>query len=329
MHHGEQIFEIQLDYLAHELLVDSAAGRSVRRSLPGMSVADFYAEVTAALHLLGIGVRIAQPRAFDLGDRRAFATDTIHRSYDPESVTRYWRILTTVDSILKEFGWRYTGKSSPVHHFWHSFDIAVTRFSGRGAPVDPRADHVTREAYSHEVISFGFWFGDDKFPAPAFYAYAAPEPEELAGQPLEPAEASWTERAGSHLAVLPWAAVRTARQPRAAALAFLESAWRAGTVTQDLRRVADVHGADLVGVRRHPVPQQSAGTVAAEGPERRAHLERPPVLGCRWPRPGAATRRGVPLGDEGGAGDVDLDLVIQSTWTDVFLFWPPCCPGHS
>jgi len=310
MHHGEQIFEIQLDYLAHELLVDSAAGRSVRRSLPGMSVADFYAEVTAALHLLGIGVRIAQPRAFDLGDRRAFATDTIHRSYDPESVTRYWRILTTVDSILKEFGWRYTGKSSPVHHFWHSFDIAVTRFSGRGAPVDPRADHVTREAYSHEVISFGFWFGDDKFPAPAFYAYAAPEPEELAGQPLEPAEASWTERAGSHLAVLPWAAVRTARQPRAAALAFLESAWRAGTVTQDLRRVADVHGADLVGVRRHPVPQQSAGTVAAEGPERRAHLERPPVLGCRWPRPGAATRRGVPLGDEGGAGDVDR----ISTW---------------
>jgi hypothetical protein len=230
MHHREQIFEIQLDYLAHELRVDSAAGGSVRRSLPGLSVADFYGEVTAALGLLGIDVQVAQPRPFDLGDHQAFATDTAHRAYDREAATTYWRILATVDSILKEFGWRYTGKTSPVHHFWHTLDIAVTRFSGRRAPVDPKADHVTREAYSHEVISFGFWFGDDRFPAPAFYAYAAPEPEGLADQPLEPPEASWTERGAGHLAVLPWAEVRTAHEPRSTALAFLESAWRAGTV---------------------------------------------------------------------------------------------------
>jgi hypothetical protein len=228
MHHGEQMFEIQLDYLAHELRVDSAAGGSVRRSLPGLSVADFYREVTAALGSLGIDVRIAQPRPYDLGDHAPFAADTAHRSYDHAAVTAYWRILATVDSILKEFGWRYTGKSSPVHHFWHGFDIAVTRFSGRPAPVDPGANHVNREAYSHEVISFGFWFGDDQYPAPAFYSYTAPEPEGLADQPLEPAAAVWTERGGSHLAVLPWAEVRAAPDPRSTALAFLESAWRAG-----------------------------------------------------------------------------------------------------
>ena len=228
MHDGEQMFEIQLNYLAHELRIDNADGHSWQCSLQGLSVADFYNEVVAALRALGIKVEIAQPRAYDLGDRQAFATDTTHRSYDPEAVTTYWRILATVDSILKEFGWRYTGKSSPVHHFWHTFDIAVTRFSGRKAPVDPKADHVTREAYSEEVISFGFWFGDDTYPAPAFYSYTAPEPEGLANQPLEPPQASWTARGSTHLAVLPWAAVRAARQPRATALAFLESAWRAG-----------------------------------------------------------------------------------------------------
>ena len=180
------------------------------------------------MRVLGVEVEIAQPRAFDLGEREAFATDT---ALGPEAVTTYWRILATVDSILKELGWRYTGKSSPVHHFWHTFDIAVTRFSGRKAPVDPRADRVTREAYSDEVISFGFWFGDDRFPEPGFYSYTAPEPEGLADQPLEPAQARWTEMGRRHLAVLPWAAVRTARQPRAAPLAFLESAWRAGTLT--------------------------------------------------------------------------------------------------
>jgi hypothetical protein len=229
MHHREQIFEIQLDYLAHELRVDSVEGRGVRRSLPGLSVAGFYGEVTAALRALEIDVQVARPVPYDLGDHHAFASDTAHRSYDPGSVTTYWRILATVDSILKEFAWRYTGKTSPVHHFWHSFDIAVTRFSGRPAPVDPKADHVTREAYSHEVISFGFWFGDDAYPAPAFYAYAAPEPAGLAGAPLEPASATWMERGAGHLAVLPWADVRTAADPRGTALAFLESAWRAGT----------------------------------------------------------------------------------------------------
>jgi hypothetical protein len=229
MHHGEQIFEIQLDYVAHELRVDSVAGRGLRRSLPGLSVADFYSEVTGALRALDIGVRIAQPRAYDLGEHEPFATDTAHRSYDPGAVNTYWRILATVDSILKEFAWRYTGKTSPVHHFWHNLDIAVSRFSGRIAPANPRADRVTREAYSHELVSFGFWFGDDMFPEPAFYSYTAPEPEDLAGQPLQPPQASWTKRGSGHLAVLPWAEVRAAPQPRAMALAFLESAWRAGT----------------------------------------------------------------------------------------------------
>jgi hypothetical protein len=132
-----------------------------------------------------------------------------------------------VDDILQEFRGRFTGKSTPVHLFWHSFDLALTRFSGKTAPLRETAGMVEREAYSHEVISFGFWFGDDNVPAPAFYSYTAPEPEGLATEPLPP-PAQWQEANGSHMALLMYDDVRNAAKPRESVLEFLESAYQAG-----------------------------------------------------------------------------------------------------
>ena len=130
---------------------------------------------------LGITVAIAHPQPFDLPDAdRPFAEDTEHASYDPAWASRYWQVLSQVNLVLEEFAARFSGKVSPVHHFWHTFDIAHTRFSDRQVDQPPTADPVTREAYSREVISFGFWFGDDRFAEPAFYSYTAPEPAGLA-----------------------------------------------------------------------------------------------------------------------------------------------------
>jgi hypothetical protein len=142
--------------------------------------------------------------------------------------------LVAVDDILQEFRGRFVGKSTPVHMFWHSFDLALTRFSGKAAPIRDGANRVEREAYSHEVISFGFWFGDDKtVPAPAFYSYTAPEPTGLADEPLTPAAAKWAESNGAHLALLLYDDVRTSTDPRAAILEFLESSYRAGAKRAD------------------------------------------------------------------------------------------------
>jgi hypothetical protein len=134
----------------------------------------------------------------------------------------------TVDSILNEFRGRFIGKSTPVHMFWHSFDLALTRFSGKRVPVREGANHVEREAYSHEVISFGFWFGDDRVPAPAFYSYTAPEPEGLAEEPLSPSAAKWAESNGAHLAILMYENARNTDVPSITVLDFLESAYKAG-----------------------------------------------------------------------------------------------------
>jgi hypothetical protein len=163
-----------------------------------------------------------------VGSEIPFADDTTHSAYDPEYVQRFWKALIEIDTTFQEFRGRFLGKCSPVHLFWHSFDLAVTRFSGRTAPVSPDADPVTRAAYSHENISAGFWPGDGNMPEPAFYSYTHPEPDGLAEEPLEPKSAWWQEQGGAHMALLRYADVRAAADPRAALLDFLQSSYEAG-----------------------------------------------------------------------------------------------------
>ena len=241
-------FTIDFDFLAHRLEVTTLDGRSAAFPLAGQSVATFHAELQRALRGVGIEastVDISAARPFDLPDAdRPFAEDTEHASYDPAAVTRYWQILSQVNQVLETFAGRFTGKTSPVHHFWHTFDIAVTRFADTPVHQPPTTDAVTREAYSREVISFGFWFGDPSFPEAAFYSYTAPEPDGLADEPL-PAPAKWLERRpGSHLAVLTYDAVRAAPDPQAAVLDFYESAYRGGAARAgwDIDRYASTDG---------------------------------------------------------------------------------------
>jgi hypothetical protein len=223
------MFTIDFDFVGHQLLITTGDGGAVSFPLYGRSVAAFYRDTMDALRSLGIHVDIDRPAPFDLPDAgRPFSDDTEHASYDPVWANRYWRVLSQVNLILEEFAARYSGKVSPVHHFWHTFDIAHTRFSDRHVVQPQEADPVTREAYSREVISFGFWFGDDTFAEPAFYSYTAPEPTGLADQPLEPATAQWVPRNTTHLAVLRYDEARAEPNPRAAVLGFYETAYRAG-----------------------------------------------------------------------------------------------------
>ncbi|MEO3754493.1 DUF5996 family protein [Streptomyces sp. B6B3] len=226
---GNPIFTIDFDFVDHRLVVMTLEGATRSFPLPGQSVASFHDQTLAALAALGVRADIAIPRPFGLPDSdRPFAEDTEHATYDPVAGNRYWRVLSQVASVLEEFAAGFSGKASPVHHFWHTFDIAHSRFSGRRVDQPGRVDPVTREAYSAEVISFGFWFGDDTFGEPAFYSYTAPEPAGLAEAPLSPASARWVVAGDSHLAVLPYDAARDEADPRAAALAFYESAYQAG-----------------------------------------------------------------------------------------------------
>ncbi|MGD9589263.1 MAG: DUF5996 family protein [Pyrinomonadaceae bacterium] len=221
-------FEIEFDLGKHALQITTSGGQVEDFALyDGLSVADFYGSVFANLAKLGIRPTI-KAIPYEAPSTTPFAEDTEHRSYDREYVERFHRTLVTVDGILNEFRGRFAGKSTPVHMFWHSFDLALTRFSGKRVPAREGANIVEREAYSHEVISFGFWFGDDNVPAPAFYAYTAPEPPGLADEPLEPASAKWQESNGSHLGLFQYDDARVADDPRIAVLEFLESAYQAG-----------------------------------------------------------------------------------------------------
>jgi hypothetical protein len=226
--HGDY-FCIDFDFVDHRLIVTSGQGREASFALPSLSVADFYQQLHSALAELGVSVLVALPWPFGLPDTgRPFPEDHEHRTYDPAQVTRYWQILSQVNLVLEDYAGQWSGKTSPVHHFWHTFDIAVTRFSERVIDQPSSVDPVTREAYSREVISAGFWFGDPDFPKPAFYSYTAPEPAGLAEQPLEPASARWLPSKGSHLAVLDYEAARTSDSPRDTVRAFLDSAFQAG-----------------------------------------------------------------------------------------------------
>ena len=224
-HRSGTTFEIRLDFVDHRLSVQTADGRTKSLELgDGLSVADFDVGIHAILRDLGIDVAIKE-EPFGLPITTPFPQDVIHSSWDREAIARFGRILDWSDSVFEEFSGWFNGKTSPVHLFWHSMDVAVTRFSGRpGSPMD--SNPVTQEAYTHEVISFGFWPGDENLGDAAYYSYTAPEPAGLRSQPLTAGE--WIEFGTGSLAVLPYETVRTARSPRTTLLAFCQSAYEAG-----------------------------------------------------------------------------------------------------
>ena len=225
LHHRGTTFEITIDFLDHALIVRTADGRMRSFQLGnGLAVADFDAQLHAALRALGVDVEIKE-LPYRVPMQTPFARDVEHASWDRDAIERFGRILDWSDSVFDEFSGWFNGKTSPVHLFWHSLDLAVTRFSGRPAPPMD-ADAVTQEAYSQEVISFGFWPGDDNVPDAAYYSYTAPEPPGLRDQPL--ALGSWTASGSGLLALVPYDAVRTARDPRTTLLAFCQSAYEAG-----------------------------------------------------------------------------------------------------
>lgn len=216
------IFNIRFDFLDHHLVIDTSRDKSARIPLRAVPVADFYREVMASLAGLGIEVRI-YGKPMEVPDPIRFEEDYTHKSYDPVYAQRFWQILVGVDTVFKEFRLRFLGKSSPVHFFWGSFDIAVTRFSGRRAPDRPGADPITKEAYSHEVISAGFWPGGGDIPGPAFYAYAAPEPQGFSNASIRPKEAFYHN--GMAEFFLMYDVVRAADSPADTLLEFLQSTY--------------------------------------------------------------------------------------------------------
>ncbi|HEY1800306.1 MAG TPA: DUF5996 family protein [Terriglobales bacterium] len=225
MPYGDGIFEVEFDFIHHNLIIQTSWDTSRTLPLAPRSVADFYAEFMSALRSLGINVKIWK-MPVEIPNPIAFDQDTQHSSYDPEYAHRFWRILVLCDTIFKEFRAGFIGKDSPVHFFWGSFDLAVTRFSGRRAPARPEADPITREAYSHEVISGGFWPGGGDIKGAAFYAYAAPEPPGFAQQAVQPAAAFYDQNL--HESFLMYDDVRRSVSPRETLLRFLQSTYEAG-----------------------------------------------------------------------------------------------------
>jgi hypothetical protein len=235
IHAGGTTFQIDFDFVDHRLVVRTARGEMESFALAdGLSVADFDTKLHRILRKLGIDVPIRE-EPYGVPMTTPFPEDREHASYDPDAVARFWRVLDWSDSVFEEFAGWSCAKTSPVHLFWHGLDLAVTRFNGRRAPVNPSADPVSREAYTHEVISFGFWAGDRKVREPTYYSYTAPEPPGLRERPLRPADARWVgER--SAMAQLPYESVRTATDPRKTLLSFLESAYCAGADLGDWDR---------------------------------------------------------------------------------------------
>jgi hypothetical protein len=226
---GWRTFEMAFDFIDHQLVITSSDGAVDRVPLQPQSVAAFYGRVGEALRGLGLDLRIsAVPN--EIPDPIPFARDETHRAYEADAVQRFWRILVQSDRIMKAFRSRFVGKCSPVHLFWGAMDLAVTRFSGRRAPEHPGGipnlpDRVTREAYSHEVSSCGFWAGSGTIAYPAYYAYAYPEPPGFASAPVQPAQAFYS--ADFREFVLPYDVVRQATDPDATLLEFFQTTYEA------------------------------------------------------------------------------------------------------
>jgi hypothetical protein len=226
---GARCFQIDFDFIDHQLRISTSDGATRQFALAGKSVAGFYAAIMAELAGLGIHITIDEiPN--ELPEPIRFSQDTKHASYDPDAVQRFFQILVSADRVFKQFRTGFIGKASPVHLFWGSFDLAVTRFSGRRAPRHPGGvphlpDDVACEAYSHEVSSAGFWPGGGAIDYPAFYSYAYPEPSGFRTSKVRPDAAFFSEALGEF--ILPYDAVRTATAPDRALLDFLQSTYEA------------------------------------------------------------------------------------------------------
>ena len=231
--------ELEFDFTTHELALRATGGGERRLALKSGNVADFHRDVLDGLEFLGTPVAI-DPQPNELADATPFAEDHVHRIYDPAAAHDLWRALVCIEGVFSRFRTRFLGKCSPVHLFWGSFDLAVTRFSGRRAPLHPGGiphlpDAVTREAYSHEVSSAGFWFGDARVAEPSFYAYAYPPPDGFSAAPVCPQAARFSPDLGEFL--LPYDAVRTDQDPDEVLLRFLQSTYEAAANLGDWNRV--------------------------------------------------------------------------------------------
>jgi len=221
--YGAGAFEIQFDFIGHELQVLASDGNRTSLPLAPESVAAFHDKLMSALRSMRIDIAINE-KPQEVADAIPFQKDERHCSYDSEYAHRWWRILLSTGTVLSEFRSRFIGKCSPVHFFWGSFDLCCTRFSGRPAP--PRKGVITSEAYSHECISAGFWPGGGPIPGAAFYSYTSPQPPGLQDEPIRPAAAGWHKDLSEF--ILMYDDLRRAESPRAALLEFLESTYAAG-----------------------------------------------------------------------------------------------------
>jgi hypothetical protein len=255
--------EIEIDLVDHRVWARTTEADATFTLHDGLSVAEFRRQLGDLLDGLGVRVDI-RGEPYGVPMKTPFAADYEHASYDTDAVARFLRVLQWSADVLEEFAGWFCGKSSPVHVFWHSFDLATSRFSGMRAPARSDVDSVTADAYSHEIMSFGFWPGDSTHPFPAYYSYIAPEPPGLRSQLLFPQRAEWTAQGNSSLAVLRYDDVRRAADPKATLLGFLQSAYEAG---------ASLAGWDLVdtATRWCPVPSDRlirlsrAGTSRTQG----------------------------------------------------------------
>jgi hypothetical protein len=219
------IFQIDVDLIDHQVLIETVKGETRRVALTARSVADFYADFMSNLSALGIRANF-RPIPDEVSDPIPFAEDTVHSTYDPEWANRFWRVLSKADLVLKEHRAHFRGRSSPVHFFWGTFDLAYTRYSGRPNVPPAGAGLIERLGGDAEQSCAGFWPGHSRFPEPAFYAYTYPKPNGLDRQPIEPAEAGWNSDLGEF--ALRYEDVRKSASPRDAILRFFESTYAAG-----------------------------------------------------------------------------------------------------
>ncbi|QDH81636.1 hypothetical protein FKX85_19255 [Echinicola soli] len=231
---GMDTFDITINVHRHQLEVSTSKGEAAGFSLlHGTSVADFYQQLSEILRRFNISVSILD-KPYDVTIGKPFEQITQYHHYEETYTQNFWRILLWVDGVFKEFSGRFYGKTCPVHLYWHSMDLAVTRFSGKQAPAMPAEARISdKDAYSHECISFGFWGGDEKMPEPAFYSYTYPSPSGVDQEPLIPSTAQWVDSNGSPMALLTYNNLLKATDPRAALLGFLESAYIAGAKKAD------------------------------------------------------------------------------------------------